>query len=692
MADNPRVPEKSNVDPTGLYLAEAADAGLIGAKSIQNLSDVQFVSVPVPDIFLRGGLVPYNMSEKQRISYGAVLLGVNGADLFLNDLILDNRRLPDQPDSNVDIDPNDNLKNGVIGFSDGGIVLPDRITPTTIELFADEIDGVTDPIRDMTGVMRMIRNTPDNKAIQFGNSLYYSAHLMLSAAEMNQSIQTIAGAKIDSTDPRVDAFIDQMGGYPRGVDHDEYDQEVADLIEMYQSGGNTLSHQDLFRYAREVWGMDLSGENKPMETLILGALDGTAQVTPSSGLAAMLLSFETMAASMRFELGVASATGLQYTVRNMTDLKPLEEDVLAASIALATGAGQIGLAAQLNDGYVDPLTVGAVAAEQGLGFTSAKIAQDDPALLTSMILTSAQMSGAITEPRILAGLTYANDLNYKAKETKPGKFEYTPNPTVSGLINGMMFMNSAKNLAAGKSAGHYVRIYTQENDLRYLAPVLTLGAAHALEVGAYSHYMSHSSLPKAFQNQYETMLHDYNIPVDELHGNSSSMMPVSAGISAASSVAGITWGYFAQTLVEKKKQRVSLLESSPEVLAAQSYYDDLQTNGADAKTLDTARTQVLIANTNEQNNPLQSATEQYDSALNKLQTLTSTKASPILIELANRELEFAREKKMAELDTSNFTTELVENLNLTSGPALQGLGAGIGISGVLPIGRGNRRK
>lgn len=685
MGDNPRVLSKDEVDPLGLYIAEGVDGALILGKAAGNLSGTQLLSVPVPDLYFRGGLVPYSLTEQQRIPYGVTLLGVNYTDFLLNDVWLDNRHIPDPTNSNVDVDPNDALKDGVIGFTDGGVVLPDRLTPTTFKLFLGEIDYVTDPSRDMIGMMHMIRNTPENKPIQVLNIGYYGAQLLLTTTEFNNSVGVLSNVQIDSTDPRVSYFIQETGGYPAGVDHEQYEEDVAELISLYQNGGNSLSHQDLFRWAREVWGMDLSDEDDPMAAIILGAAEGTTRVAPTSSLAAMLTTMETLGAGKRFELGVTATSGIQYTLRETMQMDPLEEDLVAGTVSLVTGAAQLGLASQLPGAELQPLTVGAVGLEQVMGFTNAKIADGDPALMSALILTSSRLGGCIAEPRALAGLTYANDLNYKPKDDGNGGFEYTPNPTIQGLTFGVIGASNVADLSSAKASGHYLRIYKTTEDPRYLAPIIQLGLTSTIEMGAYGYFMSNNPLPKEYRDEYEAMLYTYDIDTDDMKGSSAQgTMLAGAGISLGSTALGVGWGYLAQMRIEKREKKIALMETAPAVLAAQTYYDTLVADGAAPEQIQFAQDQLVIANVEDSQNPDKTPEQEFIDAVAELDRLTAEASSPERIALAEARVEYAREQRFFEVRSPNPWTETFDSLQLTGGPAMNGVGVGIGVTGRLP--------
>lgn len=570
------------VDDTGLKLAVGLDAVFIlmdfgmvvsGTADMPDVPIIRFKlkSGPAPEGMtgwrrtawksLNTGFVPRNLTPQQRDLNASLMLGTGYTDLVLNRIIAP-YFLPigDSSYTNTDVDPDNEFIDFVYGMS--GNHMADEQTGGTVLLITHELDKLTSPAHARFLGHDMLQLNSNSPGIRVANLGYFGAQLFLSAPHINYIVRSLEQSEISIDDYRVDYFIEETGGYPDGVDTDEekreYEERVADLITMYQQGGDFNSHQTTFVYFREVLGIDLSEEDDPMAAMMVGAAQGAEKVSPSGSFLAVFLAINALAAGQEFNLGTTSALGFQSNLRALVD-NPYKGDdqMLKDGVSLGTAVilgGAQALAVKTMDGEIEPITWLAIGAQQTVGFIGARAGEGDQKLLIAIDKSASQLGGAVGEPLAIANLTYATDYNYIVEDDGDDVI-YKPNATTSGMTTAVMVIGDGNNILTGLPAGGYMRrgvLDCQENHKlfsRYFWPVIFEGAATGLEMGMYSYYSSKNTLPEGFRQDYEAMLDEADADFEFAGNDNNGALLKPALTSAGTTGLSVTAGYLLEQFV-----------------------------------------------------------------------------------------------------------------------------------------------
>lgn len=642
---------------------------------------------------LNTGFVYRNLTPQQRNLNAGLMLGAGYTDLVLNRFIAPSfLPIADSTFSNTDIDPDNDFVDFVYGMS--GNHLADQQTGGTILLIAHEVDKLTSPAHARFLGHDMLLLNSDKTAVRIANLGYFGAHMMISAPHINYIVRSLEQSEISIDDYRVGYFIEQTGGYPEGVNTDEekkeYEERVADLITMYQQGGDFNSHQTTFVYFREVVGIDLSEEEDPKAAMMVGAAQGAERVSPSGSFLALFLAINALAAGQEFNLGTTSALGFQSNMRALVDNPykgndQLLKDGVGLGTAVLLGGGQV-LAVKATDGDVEPITLLAIGMQQTIGFIGARAAEGDPKLLIAIDKSASQFGGAVGETLAIANLTYATDFNYTVEEDGDDVV-YKPNATMGGMTTVIMVIGDGNNVLTGLPAGGYMRrgvVDCQENNKlfsRYFWPVIFETAATGVEMGLYGYYSSENPLPEGFRQDYQAMLDEADSDFEFAGNNNDGALIVPALASAGSTGLSVAGGYLLEQYAfepvrdrQAAEAKVDTLEEF-DLQQAEGTMNDVLARG-DIDTLRAAREayireQMLID-------------PNFDpSTLPPLADLLPTQEEYEASRLAVADAEV----RVAALDTRSGTERAwdwtAQNVRLTGGP--QGSVAGLGIQVTPPV-------
>ncbi|MBF0106295.1 MAG: hypothetical protein HQM16_13330 [Deltaproteobacteria bacterium] len=507
--------QAAQTPPADGYADTTYDWTLVGADLTLTLARAGLFGAgqfPMPKVPLKIPFIEHgNLDPKTETPLRLAELGTAALSLGL-DLWLDGKIIPDSSFTGATLMPP--MSGGIGNF------------------FVDEVGKVTDPWTDIVRTQRMVDYTGTNAFVNIGNILYMMAQGILSDDKIRAHAQKMASTyEYQDPDYLVDYVIEQTGGYPSGVAHDAYKEDVQQLINMYQESGHDAGSMYAYlAYLKQKYGIDFT--NDRLGQLVTAGAQDSEQTNPDNTLTAFAQAVGRIAAAQEMNLSFVTAYGIHLMIDNMIDSNTINPAELGHLAGLAVPAANMAISAAQGIPLKDQgVSIATDLAATALGYLAAKAAGDDPELRLDIASALTQIGPAFYYPGAVADLSAVNEAGHAANS----EGALIGNPTFTGAKWALVGIQGLGNLYSGYVAGKHLQRGIETGRPGEYLPLAIVGVAQIIEAVVYSQLMKAKKLPN---NSYDFSGH--LVPEVPMKGNDGLTTPLA--ISAGTTALGVGLG------------------------------------------------------------------------------------------------------------------------------------------------------